>query len=731
MKINNYILTCLRAVLCCTAVLGAGVLSTGCTDDKTDSGERFLYLEGNTYEFNLTSDGNVGKDANGNWNELQKAYYNGGGQRLALHSNMGEWRIEPLYADDSSWIDVWPSKGSDNGRFYLTVDRNLTAYSRVATLNIIAQGRIVQTITINQKPGEPSIKVDMDGMTSFTLPTKSASRTIRIASNIGWKPVTSVEDARWISFSNQTDSSVDVVVAENPDEDVRTGTVSFVMVGSGNESVKASIEIKQKGQRSAFDRATKTTIAELLAALSADGSVSGNVYVEATVTSDPATMNFDPAYITYSNDLVPSLNNRLMWVQDESGRGLLVEFFNQSYNTYKLNDKLQVHLVDQKVILDTKIGVRKIAGMTSDEIPSATAGAAAQPVALTDFSRLADYENALVTIADVEFAVPMGTYVNVDERQYGKVESKGLMDSPMQYAHLLRDAKGNTVQLYSTSCFTEKFMRLIPRGSGPVTGIVTRNIVAGQSQLILRLRHSADNGVADDASTRRSKTVVEFGPFNTYSTIPKIMASTGTGSLKTSIFEQIVNANEYSGSSSTSDFMYWSWTYARRTTATLDAAQVASPALSGSITDNPREYEMQHSSLNCNTWWQGNGTSIRDADGEAWIATVSTAGVTGALYVNFTTSSSSGGPRDFILEWAPKEDTPIADWKPVATYTVGNWDSNYQLKQMTFRLPDELRNQTSVVIRHRVSTNMRANNASGITTGGTNRLGYWSLSEVK
>lgn len=727
----HHTLSRLGSALVAAAALAAGMLPAACSDDDGLSGERFLYIEGGRYDFDLGSDGNVGKNADGEWNTLQTAFYNGGAERLCLRSNMGAWRIDPLYAEDSAWIDLWPDHGTDDGRFYLAVDRNLTAYSRVATLNIIAEGRVVETLRISQKPGLPSISIDMDGLTTFTLPTKGATRTIRIASNIGWKPVAEDDASAWITFANQTDTSVDVLVTENPEEDVRTGVVSFVMVGTGNEDVKASIEIKQKGQRSSFDRAQKKSIADVLAELGPDGSITGNVYVEASVVSDPSTLNFDPAYIAYSSNLVPTLDNRLMWVQDESGRGLMIEFLDAAYNTYKFNDRLQVHLVDQRLISDEKLGVRKISGFTADDIPSSEAGTGVEPLRLADLSGVDDYENTLVRIENVEFAVPMGTYVNIDERQYGKVNAKGLMDSPRQYAHLLRDAAGNVVPLYTTSSFSEKFARLIPRGGGSVTALVTKNIVAGKTQTVLRLRRNADNEVADDAATRVTRPVVEFGPFTSFGTLPQIKASIGTGTLKTSIYEQIVNASEYSGSSSTSDYMYWSWTYARRTTATLDGDQVATPPLTGSITENPREYEMQYPCLNCNTWWQGNGSSIRDADGEAWIATISTEDATGELSLTFTTASSSGGPRDFVLEWAPTEDTPAAEWHPIAEYRSGNWDANYQLKQLSFRLPAELSRQRSVVIRHRVAANVRSNDAANITTGGTNRIGYWAVSEVK
>lgn len=720
MKTIQHILFRAGALLWFAALLCAGTFSVACSDDGDETDEAYLYIEGDAYEYDFGSDGNVGKDADGKWNSLHEAFaVNGCSMRLSLFTNMGAWRIEPLYAEDLEWLDVWPSHGENEGRFWLTVDRNQTGYSRVSTLNIISRNRIVRTIRVSQKPGTPTIEIDMDGMTNFTLPTVGASRTIRISSNAGWKPVAEDEAAEWITFANQTDSSVDIVVAENPQDDTRKGTVSFVMTGSGNENVSAQIEVRQKGQSANFSRATLKTIAEVLGELNADGSVTGNVYVEATVVSDPSTLNFDPSLISWSPALKPSLDNRMMWVQDASGRGLLIEFLDVAYNTYQLNDKLSLHLVDQKLTVDKNLGVTKISGFTSDEIPEAVAGSAVEPLALADFSDIDRYENSLVRIDPVEFVIPMGTYVNVNETTYSTTTTNGKIDGTAQYAQLLRDRQGNVVPLYTSASFTERFARLLPKGSGSLTAIVTRNVVSGKSQTILRLRSDADNGVLDDASTRLTRSVVEFGPWTSDAPLSQVAATTGKGTLKTSIATKVAEK--------AADAIYWGWTYARRVPATIGSDGTANPAVPGSVTA-----EWIYPCLNVYTWWEGNGTSIRDVSGEAWIMTVSTEGATGDLYLGFTTSSSGGGPRDFRIEWAETEDAKVENFREIGTYTAGNWDANYQCKELCFKLPDELKGKSSVVIRHRVTANTKANGKSGgIGATGTNRVGYWGIWEKK
>lgn len=720
MKTIQHILSRAGAFLWFATLFCAGTFSIACSDDGNETNGAYLYIEGNVYEFDFGSDGNVGKNADGKWNSLHEAFaVNGCSMRLSLFSNMGAWRIEPLYAEDLEWLDVWPSRGENEGRFWLTVDRNRTGYSRVSTLNIISHDRIVQTIQVTQKPGTPSIEIDMDGMTNFTIPTVGASRTIRISANAGWKPVAEDSAEEWITFANQTDTSVDILVAENPQDDTRKGTVSFVMTGSGNEGVSAQIEVSQKGQSANFNRATRKTIAEVLGELNTDGSVTGNVYVEASVVSDPLTLNFDPSLITWSNALKPSLNNRMMWVQDASGRGLLIEFLEAAYNTYRLNDKLALHLVDQKLIVDKNLGVTKISGFTSDEIPETSTGSSVEPKSLTDFSDIDRYENSLVRIDPVEFVIPMGTYVNANETTYSATTADGKIDGAAQYAQLLRDRKGNIVPLYTSASFTERFARCLPKGSGPLTAIVTKNVVGGVTQTILRLRNDADNGVSDDVATRMTRSVVEFGPWTSNGALSQVPATTGTGTLKTSVYANVVEKQ--------TDAIYWGWTYARRAPATVGEDGIGNPALPEDLTA-----EWLYPCLNVYTWWEGNGTSIRDASGEAWIAIVSTEGVTGDLYLEFSTSSSASGPRDFQIEWAESEDAKLEEFQPIGTYTVGNWNANYQCKEMCFKLPDALKGKSSVVIRHRVTANSRANGKSGgIGASGTNRIGYWGICEKK
>ncbi|MCC8173247.1 MAG: DUF5689 domain-containing protein [Odoribacter sp.] len=336
-------------------------------------------------------------------------------------------------------------------------------------------------------------------------------------------------------------------------------------------------------------------------------------------------------------------------------------------------------------------------------------------------SEIGNYENTLVTLKNVEFAIPMGTYVNINEDSYneeGNATSINLGDTPREYAHILRDKAGNFVRLYSASTFTDRFKGLIPQGSGDITGIVMKKNKNGEIINTLRIRSHADNNVSNSVKDRLTNTIVQFGPFDDVSDKSTVTANIGTGTIKTSMFSNILNT---SGSTA----MYWAWTYARRITADLDANGNASPALTTNIQE-------QYACLNTQQWWNGTGTSILDQSGEAWIITFSTEDAQGDLLLSFTTSSSQTGPRYFTIEWADSENTAAANWQAITEYESTDWNSNYQLLQHQYRLPDAIKGKQSVVIRMRVNQNVRVNgNTSTIASGGTNRIGYWSVTEKK
>ncbi|MCC8173248.1 MAG: hypothetical protein LIO65_02300, partial [Odoribacter sp.] len=63
----------------------------------------------------------------------------------------------------------------------------------------------------------------------------------------------------------------------------------------------------------------------------------------------------------------------------------LVEFTDASDHVYNLNDRLQIHMVDQTFIRDESTGRLKLAGLASDDIIIVELGSGIQPIEITDF----------------------------------------------------------------------------------------------------------------------------------------------------------------------------------------------------------------------------------------------------------------------------------------------------------------------------------------------------------
>lgn len=690
---------------------------TACTDDSAQSG-LYCRLEDGRTEFEFDCQGTV-YDKSGKRYTLYEAYANGTSPRLSLYSNYDEWRLEPAFKGDEEWIFMWPNSGAGSGRFFLTVDENTEASVRRTEINVISHNSIVYTFSITQSGAAPVLELDMDGMTRQTVIPEGGEVNLKVRTNTLWKPSVA-QGASWISFRDKSDDEVTIVAEANPDDDPRSADVVLTMSGSGNEDVSQVFTIVQQGGRSAFSKARKVTVAELLSLTGGRAcTIDENLYVEGWVTSDRTKNNVEQHFISYDKvdgRYVAAVTNRQMWLQDDSGRGICVEFTKDEYNSYSLDDLLTLHVADQSFTIDEQTGTLKLSGIMPAAVKSATHGSGAAPVSVSSLADMQAYENTLVTLRGVSFAMPYGTLFNTDERFcYYTDENLAQMDaSTRQYPHLLFDSAGNSIRLYTASTFPERHARMIPAGSGDVTGIVTKRISKGCEEYIIRLRSDADNAVSESAESSLAKSVVRFGPFASNISSENVRADYGSGSLKTSMFSQISPA-----SSSTS--LYWVWSAIHRQTRMESADGFPAP-----------EMENQYAAINSQNWYDGTGTSLTDAPGEAWIVTADTrtAG-SGTLWLVFATATYQNGPRDFVVEWNDSESAPLAQWHKIGEYESCSWNANYQAKVYMMRLPDGLKGKESVVIRHRVTSNATTKTEGGtITSTGTNRMCYWSIVEL-
>ena len=111
---------------------------------------------------------------------------------------------------------------------------------------------------------------------------------------------------------------------------------------------------------------------------------------------------------------------------DDGEAGMWIEFENAEDNVYEEGDKLSIHLYGQKLSIDSYCNSIKLDELASSCVKTVLPGSELTPVVLESFADISKYENRLVTIKDVEFVLPYGTLVNINEAGYLGVEQKSL-----------------------------------------------------------------------------------------------------------------------------------------------------------------------------------------------------------------------------------------------------------------------------------------------------------------
>ncbi len=668
--------------------------------------------------------------------EIESLSYtvNGGELTIEMYSNMGPWVIEPAYKGDEEWIDIWPNEGDDSGRFKVTVSANEGAYTRYSTVNVVIGGKVVKSFEVSQLGVDPSIALDM-GSDQITAASKGGTVTVPLKTNVGWKPLTLESAAGWITFGETTENTQELIVAPNSGDE-REGVVRFQAIGTNMEKLYADLTIVQFNAAQDPNNGQKLTIAEAVARYADAGKITDNVWVEGYVTSNREKRNFD-------------LN--VMTLQDDSRRGMLFEFASTNDNTYKTSELLKVHLLGQQLVTDQTTHSLKVAAFTSNSVFERNEGGQGiAPIELESIGELPNYENTLVTLKKVEFVQPAGTYCNIDERYTQSTPSYTSIpynstampycDGNDFYGHLLRDQEGNTCKLYTTTWFLDRFATLIPEGSGPLTGIVTKYYKqATGDTYIIRLRQHADNGVSTDASTRMSRTLIQFGAFPDVNTYDKVTPKVGSGQLTTTMWSAIqMGAGGIS--------MDWGWGYARMAPATVtvkdDGSQSVSPALSNSTT-NFNIFPC----ISCQYFWDCTASTMDRSDapagykGECWVFHVNdfTPDASKDLYLTFAMASSQTGPMYFDIEWGEEENGPLAAYTKIGEIISPDWYSCHQLQQFIVKLPDQMKGKQKFTIRFRVTSNWNAGNgmvngsateSTTIAKGGAPRISYWQIAEI-
>lgn len=663
--------------------MAALLLGLSCTDNKETLGDSVV-IENDAYVLDDTSAGGI--------------------HTFVMYSNIGPWKLEPTYEEDWEWITAFPKEGKNDARFKVLVQQNDDAYPRTCELNIVnSKGVVMSKLTFNQKGANPKMQL------LYKKPVKICSALgeqfkIKVDANIDWQVIIPEECREWLSSVEHTREYEIFQVLPNESDTERIAPLRFFAEGP---SISQDLSINQAKHSDSFETAEKISIKDLREMLgNAAGTVSANVYIEGYVVSDYASGNFPEA---------------CMYLQDESDAGIMIKFDDADSNDYPLNSLVTIHMYGLSAVVDSVTGMLSFSDMTRAYVMKSVESQGIAPIAIEDVTMASQFESCLVTLKDVEFVLPIGTYANLQETYidfvydlstYDITNSLPYSEYCYEFVHPLRDKLGNKIELMTLGHSNFRAARMIKDGVGDVTGVVTSRIKYDGQRWNIRMRSLEDDQVSEDPATRRSKIVMQIGPWLTHNNgLDKAVAHIGTG--------QVINAstkeNVAPSSASGSTFMYFAPAYARCKPAEyIDGTWYP---LYANNTD------VQYYCIVAQNWWQNNFSRILDCEGNAWIIKTSTAGVHGQLSFEMTQGSSSSGPLYFTLEWSNDENAPLEEWHQVVTYPVCNTSCSYTHKIISHDLPAECCDQSNLVIRLRVPTSRRAKNTgTPIDTGGTSRF---------
>lgn len=327
----------------------------------------------------------------------------------------------------------------------------------------------------------------------------------------------------------------------------------------------------------------------------------------------------------------------------------------------------------------------KISNITDANLVDNTSlsGDGATPVEIGDISAIDQdaMENTLVTLKNVCFTYPFGTLYNSNK------------ETGNDCVTLLRDSKGNNIDLRTMTTFKEKHARLIPSGNCDVTGILMKH----DGHLVLRVRSFDD--IVESAVPSVWHTVVEWYNIGSWTNTVGGTSWAPKAGAGTFVFGTFGDLKQ-------------GWCYDR-----IDPSQKNS-AKNG------------HHGPQLNHWWDtGSGT------GQCWEFSTSTAGCTGDIWMSLYTGSSNDGPKNFVVEWTDSEAVD-AVWNKAGSYLCWSWgdtgsDHSNILMNVDMKLAGAQGHQL-LRVRLRCADSERAqSNASNplITTSGSNKLCYVRISE--
>lgn len=601
----------------------------------------------------------------------------------------------------AEWLSFNIPQGASNASVIVSYDAYTEEGVTRETDVIVTttDGRASATIKLKQMPANSFIKLSDK---EIAVEYEGGTQTIGLETNIPNLTTESVDfainyadedNSGWLQNVQLKDNELTFDVLENTTPSNRMVLLTISYTDEFDRVVEASVKVNQFLKRDptlavekSFDYVRDMEL----------GSVAENIYLHGVIVSDGQSPNFAKNRYTIQ-DVVT--NKAVVFESDATlnlKRGDNVKLWLMGTESQKQTEDNFDFVLFKGIAANSILEKNKAQSLTIPEISISE---------LTD-----DMLFSLVTLKDVEIAIPFGGLVNYNE-YYVTGGGSEFPSLRRNYPMTIRDINGD--YLYMLTNLEVPYRReTLPQGSGKVTGIVVReqnsNFGGDLGKYSIRHLQKEDINLAKDRSDGFSNILVEWDfmmpkdmPNGTKFIAPSVGPSDAIFFKNNSThfdqawigdgIGQVYFIEEYRGD-----------LHASGTNNTIKSAAVVS-AYWGT-----------------NTWWI--------------IKNISTAGITKPLSLQLETNSLvDTGPRDFIVEWSLDEKAWSA--VPNGTYTsVGQTSSATRrantipgYKNININLPSELLGQSNIYLRLRATSTTAVNGTSEIGPKATSRIAHLSI----
>ncbi|NGM60433.1 BACON domain-containing protein [Sphingobacterium sp. SGG-5] len=609
----------------------------------------------------------------------------GGAVSLDITSN-ASWKVGKI---DVSWLHVENTAGEGDGQLRLSCDENDAVESRTVEFFVVTtKDGTYQKIVLTQLATDPFIEI---GQNELEVGSRPRSHAVQLNTNIPAGAIRAEilyeeEAENWVVGVNVEDGTLKFQTTLNSlaEERVATIILSYEDISGQDLDVWDKITITQMA--SGNEPPSETVEFSYVKGLPL-GEIVENISIIGNIVSTGTSDNFKKnTYII------------------QNGNSSAIAFEGIENLTFDKYDKVHLLLDGAQIETFEDCGVqyRVIRGISAANILERTANVGFTPPTM-HISELTDaHLLSVVTLKDVEFAMPHGAYTNIHEYYAGEPRVEAYSDyATKHYPAPITDIDGDNMYLITNREVTYR-RNAVPKGSGTITGVVVKIMDSAYGDLgQYSIRHLEESDIAINPNRANgfSEILVEWElpPTTGFPNgTPNLPATTGPAS---ATLQKDEGTGFYSGNTLNGIYL-------------IDKYR---GDVSGSGT------AVSKSCYNVNSW----------GPGRYWIMdNVSTLGITSSLSLQFeANSATTSGPRDFAVEYSLDGD----NWTRIAAYQLtGQIAANVGqdviagFKVFTYRLPNELLNKPNIKIRL-----MNINNTS--VTGGTftstttSRLAHFSI----